>query len=852
MTDRGSHPQLVRVDVQGVPANGVVDTAADITIMGGKLFALVASSARLRKKDFKTPDRVPRTYDRKVFHLDGRMELEISFQGKSMKTMVYIKMDAPDELLLSKGVCRQLGIVTYHPSLHQPDHTPSSPVSEPESPSEETALVPCVRVNLVKSLKLTPNQSAVVSVRVKGEFDPVGQTMFIEGHSALEKDTGLVVEDAILPQPENGLAHLIITNLSGFTRSVSAGTELGVAEPVEMVPSTENETDTTATNQADVWELSSTTEESRKKCMLRLLKFDEVPSAEVDQLKEFLVQYHSVFSLEDGERGETDIITMSIDTGDSHPVKQHPRRMPFVVRGEVAKQLRDMQQTGVIQPSSSPWSSPVVMVRKKDGSHRFCVDYRQLNAVTKTDAFPLPRIDDLLDQLGGAKYFSTLDLASGFWQIRMEPESREKTAFTTPQGLYELLVMPFGLTNAPAVFQRLMQRVLSGLNPSDGKEFVTAYLDDILVFSNSFSDHLNHLQNVLSRLKSVNLKLKPSKCQFMREEVEYLGHVITRSGLKPNARLTEAILNFPRPDDIGAVRRFLGLASYYRRFIPGFAKVASPLHGLTAKDTPFDWTPECETAFTTLKSKLVTPPVLAYPSFEREFTLETDASILGFGAVLSQRQEDSKLHPIVYASRALNRSENNYSITELETLAVVWAITHFRSHLYGNTVKVLTDHSAVKSVLETPNPTGKHARWWTKVFGSGVRSISIAYRAGRENTLADALSRSPYSPSPIVGIAEGESQVAAIDTTAADIGSLLNSEPATGNNSNFSAEQMKDPDLQTVIEFLENDQLPEDPVHARKLAAQEPQFSLINGVLHFIDHRHGNQKRVAVPTHLRE
>jgi hypothetical protein len=203
----------------------------------------------------------------------------------------------------------------------------------------------------------------------------------------------------------------------------------------------------------------------------------------------------------------------------------------------------------------------------------------------------------------------------------------------------------------------------------------------------------------------------------MRSEVEYLGHVITRSGLKPNARLTEAILNFPKPDDIGAVRRFLGLASYYRCFIPGFAKIASPLHGLTAKDTPFNWTPESETAFTTLKSKLVTPPVLAYPSFEKVFTFETDASIVGLGAVLSQQQEDSKLHPIVYASRALNKSEN-YSITELETLAVVLAITHFRSHLYGNTVKVLTDHSAVKSVLETPNPTGTHARWWTKVFGS--------------------------------------------------------------------------------------------------------------------------------------
>ena len=480
------------------------------------------------------------------------------------------------------------------------------------------------------------------------------------------------------------------------------------------------------------------------------------------------------------------------------------------------------------------------------------MDYRRLNAVTKTDAFPLPRIDDLLDQLGEANYFSTLDLASGFWQIQMEPESREKTAFPTPHGLYEFLVMSFELTNAPAVFQWLMHNVISGLNAPDGKEFVTVYLDDILVFSSSLSDHFDHLQKVLSRLKSVNLKLKPSKCQFMRKKVDYLGHVITCNGLRPIARITEVILNFQRPDDIGAMRRFLGLASYYRRFIPGFAKNANPLHGFTTKNAPFNWMLKCETAFTTLKSKLITPPVLAYPNFEKDFTLETDASILGLGAVLAQLQEDSKSHSVAYASRALNRSEKNYSITELETLAVVWAITHFRAHLYGNNVKVVTNHSAVKSILETPNPTGKHARWWTKVFGSGVRSVSIVYRAGSENAVADALSRSPHDSPPTVGIAEGDTQVASIDTIVADIGSLLHAEPVTGDSFNFSAEQRKDLDLKAIIEFLEEDKLPEDPVCARKLVAQKPQFSIVNRVLHFIDHRHDHQRRVAVPSHLRE
>ena len=290
VTDQGSRPQIACVDVQGVPADGVIDTAADITIMGGKLFALVATSARLRKKDFKPPDRVPRTYDCKVFHLDGRMELEISFQGKVMKTMVYIKMDAPDQLLLSEGVCRQLGIVTYHPSLHQPGQTQNIvdyPVCESKSSNKQTTVVPCVRISLVNSLKLPPGQNALVPVRVEGDFNPVRQAMFVKSHGELEKDTGLIVEDALLPHPENGLTHIVITNLSGFTGNATAGTPVRVAEPVQ-VSSLEDETDTTATDLVDIRNLSSSTEEWREKRLLKLLKFEDVPAAELNQLKEFL------------------------------------------------------------------------------------------------------------------------------------------------------------------------------------------------------------------------------------------------------------------------------------------------------------------------------------------------------------------------------------------------------------------------------------------------------------------------------------------------------------------------------------------------------------------------------------
>ena len=281
-----------------------------------------------------------------------------------------------------------------------------------------------------------------------------------------------------------------------------------------------------------------------------------------------------------------------------------------------------MQENGVIQASKSPWLSPVVLVQKKDGFLRFCIE---LNSLTKPDTFPLPRIDNLLDQLGKAKYVSTLDLVSGFWQICMHPQFQEKTAFSTLQGLYEFQVMPFGLMNAPSVFQRLIQQVLMGLNPESGPSFVAAYIDDILVFSNTLEDHLKHLHLVPEHLRQFSLKLKPAKCRFARKEVEYLGHILTPEGLKSNPALVSAVREFPVPTNLKELRRFLGLASYYHWFISKLASIAQPLHHLTCKDVPFVWTEAAASAFEELKQRLTTSPVLAYPSFDQDFVLETNA-----------------------------------------------------------------------------------------------------------------------------------------------------------------------------------------------------------------------------------
>ena len=331
-----------------------------------------------------------------------------------------------------------------------------------------------------------------------------------------------------------------------------------------------------------------------------------------------------------------------------------------------------MLTRGIIQPSTSPWASPVILVKKKDGTDRFVVDYRRLNSVTRKDSYPLPRIDDALDALNGSQLYSLMDLMSGYWQVEMHPASREHTAFTTYGGLYEFLVTPFGLTSAPPTFMRLMECVLRNLT----YKICLIYLDDILVYSRTFDDHLFHLRQVFDRLRQANLKLKPSKCHFACAKVQYLGHIVSGDGVAPDPEKISAVKNFPRPHNVKTVRSFLGLANYYRRFIKDFAKLAAPLNKLLRKDQKFAWTPLCEEAFEALKSALTSAPILAFPDFTQPFHLFVDASNDGVGATLGQIQ-DGKEVAISYAGRDFNSAERNYSTTEREALAVIFGIKKF-------------------------------------------------------------------------------------------------------------------------------------------------------------------------------
>lgn len=477
--------------------------------------------------------------------------------------------------------------------------------------------------------------------------------------------------------------------------------------------------------------------------------FDGLEESEQQQAVTLLKKYQSIFAKDEADLGCTDLIQHEIPLVDDTPVRQPYRRLLPSQYDMVRTHIKQLLDSQVVRESSSPYASPVVLVQKKDGSIRLCVDYRRLNAKTRKDAFPLPRIEESLDGLVGAKWFSTLDLASGYNQVEVAEKDRAKTAFCTPFGLFEFNRMPFGLCNAPSTFQRLMERMFGDCR----YQSVLLYLDDVIVFSSSIQQHLLRLEEVFSRLQKQGLKVKLSKCNFFQRQVKYLGHIVSAEGVATDPDKVAAVREWKTPTNLAELRSFLGFASYYRRFIAGFAKMASPLHQVVAQlgsgcrkgKTPrrplaTAWTTECEEKFSQLKEALVSAPILAYADFQKPFVLEIDASHAGLGAVLSQ-EHDGKLRPIAYASRALKPSEKNmqnYSSMKLEFLALKWAVSEkFREYLLGGVCTVYTDNNPL-SHLDTAKLGAVEQRWAAQL---APFNLTIKYRPGSRNRNADALSR---------------------------------------------------------------------------------------------------------------
>ena len=431
--------------------------------------------------------------------------------------------------------------------------------------------------------------------------------------------------------------------------------------------------------------------------------------------------------------GRSKTVLHEIEINDARPVRCGPRRLaPAGLRREQVC-VREMLSGGQIEPSDSPWASPVVLVTKKDVSTRFCVDYRRLNSLTVKDAYPLPRIDDSLRLLGNQQWFSTMDLASGYWQVAMSPDAQKKAAFVTNEGLFQFRVMPFGQCNAPATFERLMDRVLCGMRWSR----CLVYLDDVISFGKSVPEAIWRLEEVLARLSDFGLQLKAKKCTFMQTEVGFLGHIVGRSGLTCDPNKLSAVRDWHEPTKLKGVRQFIGFVGYYRRFVKDFAKLADPLVSLTRKGVPFVWGRDQQDSFDSLKACLLCAPILGFPTEDDRFVLDTDASLFAIGGVLSQIQNEEEV-VIAYASRSLRLSQRRYCTTRREMLAAVVMCTHFRSYLRGSRFTLRTDHSSLRWLQKFKNEDGMLARWYLLL---GQFSVTFEYRPGALHNNADGMSR---------------------------------------------------------------------------------------------------------------
>jgi hypothetical protein len=451
---------------------------------------------------------------------------------------------------------------------------------------------------------------------------------------------------------------------------------------------------------------------------------------------------NDLFTQDPSDLGKTDIVVHRINIPNEVPRKKNPYTSNSHSTKEfIDQEVERMLEWKVIEPCQGPWASPVVVVKKKTGDLRFCVDYRDVNDQTIPIAYPMPSIAEIFDAMQKAKWMTSYDLDRGYWQVEMAPEDRDKTAFVTRRGLFRFIKMPFGLKNAPATFQQLMDYVLRDYI---GK-FVQVYIDDINIYSETFEDHLKHIRLVNQKLREAGLKLKKKKCFFMKKKLEFLGHVITRNGLEVDPKKIDKVKNWPVPTKRKEVQRFMGFVNYYRRFIPYIATIAKPLYKLTKKDADFDWDEEHQKAFEQIREKLCSTEVMALPDFTRKFRLTTDASATGLGAVLEQVDDNGKARPIAYASKVLKDAETRYSATELELYAIAWAMKYFNQYLEGREFELHTDHQPLLGQLKvSPLQSARKNKWINQIT---LYTFKAYHVKGKQNVVADALSRKDKEPS---------------------------------------------------------------------------------------------------------
>ena len=610
------------------------------------------------------------------------------------------------------------------------------------------------------------------------------------------------------------------------------------------------------------------------------------------RLYAFIAANRKSFAKDTSELGCTNVHKHRIETGNAPPQRKRPYRVSPHIKQQIDEQVEDMLKNDIIEPSDSFYAAPVVMCKKKDGTYRFAVDYRDLNAVTELINFPLPRIEDVIDSVGEnkSKVFTVLDLRAGFHQIPLDEETKHKTTFVTHSGCYSFKRLPYGLRNAPVAFQCVMAQVLQGIN----FKYALVYVDDILVHSATFDEHLVHLQNVFDRLNEANLKLQPKKSQFAAKSVEYLGHYFSPKGLSLNPNKVHSVQTFPVPKTRKQLKSFLGLTNYYRRFVKDYAKITVPLNKLLRKDVDFLWTNDCDLAFNLLKQKLTSAPILAFADTHKPFFLSVDASGSAIGYILGQHDNQNREVVISYGGRALRGTELKWSVCERECLALVEAIKQFHPYLANSHFTVYSDNIALKWLQKIRDQNGRLGRWSIKLQGY---NFTVVHKAGVKNQNADALSRRPYDNQDHPQLVETgnaalsipkclsdsdgnkqscQAQIKSVESKVDPFISALGNIPT--ENEEPPAQPSRDPEVNsktkteiatlqancheigTLYQYMTNGTLPDNKTEQQKLILSSEQYIIRDSVLyHFCDAKSKKNKRkeeaftqLVVPKCLRE
>ena len=711
------------VKVNGVPINGVIDTGSSATIVDKMIVDKIGKQINLncnRHIDSVTGP-IP---------IIGEVNLMIADADGVQGVMVYalVVENFAFDLLLGNDFNRLAGLVVDM-ERGTCELTKLKTKNEIVNLCTESTLE-CIRLISMDYHHMDVRQSKVIKVMI--ESDNINDFSWgkIIPSMELEEEYSIKIVDKIM-RLDDGMGQIIIINQSERCNSLPIGICLG-----EIVPIPEFEKDL-------VFNIKEEKPEPSNEVKKVNLMDGEVTIGqgldfnEQNDIIKLLNEYQDVFAFEKKKMGKCKIAEFSVELTDNRPIHISPYRYSAPARQEIQKQVAELLELGIISPSRSPYSFPVVLVTKPDGSARMCVDFRALNQIVKQDSYPLPSIEDILSYLQGSKYFATIDLNCGFWQIPVREKDREILSFCTQDSLYCFNYLPFGISTAPSFFQRVLDVVLSGLKYTD----CFCYIDDIVVFGTNFESFILRLNRVLDRLREAGLTIKPSKCVFGVERVSYLGHIIDSSGIKMDPEKIRAVSQLQSPTNLTKLRRFLGCSGYYRRFIKNYSLIAQPLTKLLKKDEPFNWTETQKEAFEKIKQSLTKYPVLVHYDPNLPVELRCDASGYGLGSIILHNINAS-LHPISYASRLLNKAELNYSTTEKECLAVVWAVEKFKIFLDGRQFIVVTDHCSLCWLKTKKTLPSRLAKWALQLQ---PYDMTIVYKSGKLHKDVDCISRAPLA-----------------------------------------------------------------------------------------------------------